>query len=376
MNTGSVLKLAFVGDICLGMNWLQGNEQRNPDYPYAKIRHLLEGVDLAVGNLECCLVDETCSIASRTNRMAVPATFCAEGLRDAGFSVVNLANNHILDCGSESLEVTLSTLDKFSLLYFGAGRNSTEANRIVFAERHGYRMAFLGVGEASYYYAYGNRPGIASLYDKELAGRIQEATQSADLVIVSVHADIEFNPVPAPWRRRFSRWLVKQGAHLVIQHHPHVLQGIEEYKGGLIAYSLGNFIFRVHGNPYQSQHIGVFDSLILRIDVNFIEGNPQFLWHVVPLRIAHDNRPKCLENEKKEQALVRFKEISSWLSSFSKVRRIWHKRCRQEAVSQIFDLYYMLRRQGLRAVLNRLFRLIETPEHRNWVRGLLTFGFW
>jgi hypothetical protein len=297
-------------------------------------------------------------------------------LAQAGFHVMNLANNHILDCGAAGLEVTLRALDKVGLSHFGAGTNLTEATHTVIVERKGYRIALLGVCDSSRYYAGPHRPGVAPLEDRLLSQRIRAASKAADLVVMSVHADLEFSSVPSMWRQRFSRWAVTQGAHLVIQHHPHVLQGIEEYKDGLIAYSLGNFVFRVHEDEYQRCHPNVADSGVLIVEVNFASGSPVFSWRVAPLHIAKDNLTYPAKGEGKQRVLAHLQDISSLTCNRSDLRRHWHARCRQEATSTLFQCYYTLRRRGLFGSIAMMVRLLKIRQERRWIRGLITFGWW
>lgn len=115
------------------------------------------------------------------------------------------------------------------------------------------------------HFAAAGSPGIAPLHPGFLLRQTREAAKQAKLIIVSLHADLEFTPYLSPRRIRLSRQLIEAGAHMVIQHHPHVFQGIETHKNGLIAYSLGNFVFSVNGNPYQENRPGTKESFVLQV---------------------------------------------------------------------------------------------------------------
>ena len=112
------------------------------------------------------------------------------------------------------------------------------------------RIAVINVTDASHYAARRNKPGLFALSRRRLKRTLRSVRRSVDLTIVCIHSDLEFTNYPAPWKVALSRWLVRRGADLVIHHHPHTLQGIEEFRGALIAYSLGNLVFPIHGGEY------------------------------------------------------------------------------------------------------------------------------
>lgn len=369
------LRLAFVVDVSLGMGWPHRMREKGANYPFESVAPLLQGADLAVANLECCLVDANCSLEAREQRMAVPVEL-ASGLSEVGFRAVNLANNHVLDSGIDGLESTLKGLDSFGIARFGAGLDLNEASAVTYVECRGRRIALLGVAEdTSDYTATPVRPGTAPLQDTGLGCRVETAASNADLVIVSVHADLEFSPVPAIWRTHFSRWLIDRGANLVIQHHPHVLQGIEAYREGLIAYSLGNFVFWIQGDEYQSRHAGVFDSIVLTVSVQLGDRVPSLQWKAEPVRIDEDNRPIALSGDEKQNAFQQLHELSSVLNQPNRVRTAWHRRCRQEARYQMGNLYYTVRRKGLVSGVKDFVAILNTPAHRRWIEGYLSLGY-
>lgn len=370
----SFLRLAFVGDVCL--SFYDGAQTGVLESgSWSRIKAAIGEHDFLVGNLECCLVDENCSEEALAQPMAVPAAAAGTFLRNIGFSDLCLANNHSMDCGSAAVAVTRECLASHGMRGFGAGGDLSEAEAPVFAERSGRKVAFLGACDRSEYYASDGRAGIAPLQKSRLGERVRMTAAQADLVVVMLHADLEFSDVPGRWRQRLSRWLIEQGAHMVIQHHPHVLQGIETYRGGVIAYSLGNFIFRLHGNRYQQHRPGVFDSLALIVDVDLRGEKPGLAHRVVPLRIGHDHLPEPVTGPACDEALRRVEALSSFVADRNEHRSLWFRRCRLEAVKRMQHIFYTFRRGHIARGAHELRQLLTCREDHRWMLGLTTLGY-
>ena len=368
------LRLAFVGDVCLSF---LGNAPTGtfefPEWP--AIKREIGEYGFLVGNLECCLVDAQCSEQARQQTMAVPATVAGPFLGAIGFSDLTMANNHSLDCGPEAVPVTRASLSAYGMRGFGAGLDKHEAEEIAFVERNGHRVAFIGACDKSEFYAKSDRAGIAPLEKSQLGQRVRAAATQADLVVVALHADLEFSDVPGRWRQRLSRWLIDQGAHLVIQHHPHVLQGIETYNGGVIAYSLGNFIFKLRGNRYQERRAGVFDSMVLVVDADLRGPRPALAYRVVPLSIGDQHLPRCVSGHEGEEAIRRVQALSSMVADKRAHRRLWLRRCKSEAVSRMRIIFYAFVRGHFARGGRALWTVLSCREDRRWIIGLVSLGY-
>lgn len=242
---GAQVKLAFVGDVIMASTVESLLQKNGYDYPYKDVLPLLQSPDLTIANLETPITKrgtaQTKDYVYKSPPEALPAFV------DAGFDLVNLANNHSNDMGTEGLLDTFDALDKAGIKRFGAGRDAAEAFRPVIVEKNGIRIAFLGfsrvVPEQSWKAGI-NHPGVADTYSYVPAvAAIEAARKDADLVVVSAHWGVERNSKPEPYQTELAHRFIDAGADLVVGHHPHVLQGIESYKDKWIAYSLGNFIF-------------------------------------------------------------------------------------------------------------------------------------
>lgn len=238
--------LHFVGDVQFSGKVEQRLEQNGFDFPYQYLGNLFHKDDLTMANLETPVTTNGVGALNKTYvYKSSPKALTA--LAAAGIDAVNLANNHILDQGTGGLLDTLKYLDEKGIAHAGAGRNAKEAYAPHYFERKGIKIALLGttrVMPEANWNAGAKLPGVAGAYDSTaIVKSIREARMQADLVIVIAHWGKERATVLEPHQTELSHAFIDAGADLVIGGHPHVLQGMEQYKGKWIAYSTGNFIF-------------------------------------------------------------------------------------------------------------------------------------
>jgi poly-gamma-glutamate synthesis protein (capsule biosynthesis protein) len=139
-NAGKVV-LTVVGDILLAGSAATTLSREGYDYPFAATAAILRGSDIAVGNLESPIASRGVEFTEKKYRFKASPK-AASALRRAGFSVLTLANNHIMDFGAQGLIETLENLDKEKILYAGAGRNLVEARKPAIVEKNGQKIAF------------------------------------------------------------------------------------------------------------------------------------------------------------------------------------------------------------------------------------------
>jgi poly-gamma-glutamate capsule biosynthesis protein CapA/YwtB (metallophosphatase superfamily) len=225
----SSIRLQAVGDITLHTS--DGSD------PFALAGDIFEEDAVLFGNLETALSDAG-TPQEKLHVFAAP-TSAARHLARAGFDVVSTANNHIVDAGPESLPGTLASLNEQGIAHTGAGLHAAPPAPTII-RRHGVALGFLaycslGVDASGVFVNGMDAEGMVADI-----GRVREL---CDAVIVSLHWGIEYVYYPSPEQIETSRSLIDAGASVVLTHHPHVMQGIETYRDGLIAYSLGNFQF-------------------------------------------------------------------------------------------------------------------------------------
>ncbi|WP_238649338.1 CapA family protein [Paenibacillus piscarius] len=244
--TGKTVKLSFAGDIIFSGKAGALLEQKGYDYSYSALDGMFKKDDLTIVNLETPIT--TRGVGAKNKQFVFKGPPKAlDALKAAGIDAVNLANNHTLDQGEEGLLDTLKHLNDRGIPHVGAGKNSQEAYSAQYFERKGMKIALLGftrVMPVIEWKAEAGKPGLASVYDSaEALKAIAAAKQKADLVVVVVHWGRERMEQYDKTQQALGRSFIDAGADLVMGGHPHVLQGIEPYRGKWIAYSTGNFIF-------------------------------------------------------------------------------------------------------------------------------------
>ena len=368
----SPIALGFVGDVCLAGAMRPALARGGPAHCFESVKSLFEDRDLVCGNLECCIVPEDVDRLPK-NVMQVPEAL-ARGIENAGVGIWGLSNNHIMDAGAKGLASTTRFLDERGLRHFGAGASREDAERTLAVEIRGRKIGFIGACDVRRYFASDSAGGIAPMLPNRLLQRVAEARKEVDLVVCTLHADLEFSRYPAPGRVRLSRALIERGADLVVQHHPHVCQGIERYGNGLIAYSLGNFVFPVVGDPYQERFPATKWSVVLAIDVEWRGSERSLNWRLSPVTLGADGRPSPSNIADRAAQLAAIEEVSERLADRSLLRREWWTRCAQEARSTYYVLHHRRRRAGVRSALAEAVGLVRDPYERRWMYGLLTGG--
>jgi hypothetical protein len=244
-NDPNQIQMAFVGDILLASGVETIMKKNGYDYPYKEVKDDLQKPDLTIANLETPVTDRGMILKKEYNYRSPPPALPA--LAAAGLDLVNLANNHVMDYGTEGLLDTLHHLEKSGIQHIGAGHDAAEAFKPVIVQKKGIKIAFLGFSRVvpdTSWKAGVKHPGVADTYDyKAPVLAIEKARAQADLVVVIAHWGLERTDTPIAYQTELAHRFIDAGADLIVGGHPHVLQGFESYKGKWIAYSLGNFIF-------------------------------------------------------------------------------------------------------------------------------------
>jgi poly-gamma-glutamate capsule biosynthesis protein CapA/YwtB (metallophosphatase superfamily) len=233
--------LIAVGDIMLS-RYVDHKMQRLKDFqhPFSMTQDMLRAADIVFGNLECPITPGRKIYNMEMVFRADPAV--AKALKEAGVTLVSLANNHTLNFGARGLTDTFRYLKEADIKFVGAGESLAAAYAPVYLERKGQKFAFLAYQFARYR-APEDQPGLACMELERMVQGVQEARSQADFVIVSLHAGDEYAEEPNLAQVTFAHAAIDAGADLVLGHHPHVVQKIEVYQEKFICYSLGNFVF-------------------------------------------------------------------------------------------------------------------------------------
>lgn len=278
------------GDVMLARGVERQRRKHGDAYPLALVAPYLRQADLAIGNLEGPLTTQTARFPRINALRASPDL--AGALHGAGFGVLSLANNHAIDYGRPGLEETIAALRSAGLTPVGAGATAAEADGGVLVPVAGTRVgiaAFSDFPQASFVVD-PSRPTIALLSEEALRRTVPALRQHADVVIVSVHWGKEGDRTTSERQRQLAHLAVDLGATVVFGHHSHVRGEIEPYRGGLIAYCLGNLVFdeQSHGGNegyllrcrFRGARLAAYD--VLPVDVRECQARPSGGWEVPP----------------------------------------------------------------------------------------------
>jgi poly-gamma-glutamate capsule biosynthesis protein CapA/YwtB (metallophosphatase superfamily) len=277
--------------------------REDPVTIFRHVKPVLKQGDLAFCQLEACISDrgertpQATAIFDENNKPFVHQDVrYGPAIKDAGFDVVSFASNHCLDLGYDAFFDTINAVKELGMRIIGVGANLEEARKPAILERNNTTIAFLAYNSIlpTNYWALHNRPGCAPLrattvyepVEPAQPGRpsrvstyphrgdlqtmledVEKAKTKADLVIVSQHCGIHFVPaVLADYQKDLAHAAIDTGADLVLQHHAHILKGIEVYKGKVIFYSLGNFALELpaprgsHRRPPHLEEIAQWET--------------------------------------------------------------------------------------------------------------------
>lgn len=283
------LDLIAVGDISLTCS--------ADHVPFKHVTRYLRTADIVFGNLECVLCDPGVP-AEKEITLRAPAVR-AEYLREAGFTIMSVANNHSLDFGPKGLAQTCSALREHGIPFVGAGdKNSTQGYQII--EHRGVRVGFLAYGETD---ACNVQDGVFvnCIHPCTIVDQVRYLKPRCDVLIVSLHWGIEYVRYPSPAQVRLARNLTAEGADLILGHHPHVVQGIEAIGSSLITYSLGSF----HIKPLRGEGTRQSCMLHARISKRGVDR-----YKLIPIQLDDENLPHMARSGERRAAVRLIREIS------------------------------------------------------------------
>lgn len=311
----SEVRISAVGDLVFDARTGRRIQEHGIEYPFALIRDRLAQSDLTVANLESPIGVKGEPLPGKGIwYRADPKT--AQCLVDGEIDIVTIANNHIMDYDHENFLETIGILVEAGVHHIGGGRNIQEAREPLILEKSGITLAFLAYSEFAHLFwswsyprsfeATKDLPGVAPLREDvfHLIERdIEKAGEMADVVIVYYHWGEEYVHYPSDQQIDWGRRTVEAGANIVLGTHPHSLKGLEVWQGGLIAYSLGNFVLQDRSRPVTSE------SVVLEMTVG-----PEGLRHfnLVPVRITED-RPVMAEGEDRRYLMEKLIGLSEYL---------------------------------------------------------------
>lgn len=215
--------LLAVGDIMLGRSVNAKMRQLNDfQYPFRKTADILRSADLTFGNLESPFWPDCPTVNSSMVFCADPKAI--QGLTFSGIDILSIANNHILNYGSQGKQYTVNLLQQNGIL-------SSAENNIAIKQYNNLTIGFLSLDLTK------------TRSNQQILDMVTRYASQAGILVVSLHWGNEYADKPTQTQKELAHSLIDAGADLIIGHHPHVIQPTEEYRSKLIFYSLGNFVF-------------------------------------------------------------------------------------------------------------------------------------
>ncbi len=312
------VSLLAVGDVMLARKVERLIQSYGPDYPFELVKDKLMAADVTFANLESPLSERGNPLPGKGICFRARPEMSVK-LKEVGFDVLSVANNHSLDYDTLAFMDTLDLLRSSQIHSVGGGENINEARQPVVIEKNGLKVGFLAytifadiyfdVRYRRTFQATETISGVAPLEQDMILEDLAKLRPQVDVAIVSLHWGVEYCTTPQTSQQELGRALIDGGADLIIGHHPHIIQGFERYKDGLIAYSLGNFIFD------QNQHVFTREGLLLELRLTE-EGLRDLM--VYPVFIK-ESQPYVMKGEEAQKLLKKVQERTRNLGTESEI---------------------------------------------------------
>jgi poly-gamma-glutamate synthesis protein (capsule biosynthesis protein) len=248
-------------------------------YMFDLVRPVFARADLVIGNLEVAVAPtpRDATFGERIYRGVPEAVVAMAG---AGIDVVSVCTNHMMQHGPDAFDACVGALQGAGIIASGADWPARDLRRTVSLTRQGRRITILSYNFRPVQYT-SAPPAWPTPSEALILEDIRQAKAATDLVLVTLHWGDEFIEYPSPDQIVIAHALVDGGADVIIGHHPHIVQGVERYKGAVIAYSLGNFVY----DQWQPE---LRRSMILMLDVH---GDREIDYTIEPVIIDGHHRP-------------------------------------------------------------------------------------
>lgn len=360
------LELIITGDFCpIGRNE-KFIENLNINEVFGEFLNYISEADLSITNLESPITDSENKIDKSGPNIKLN-TNTSKFLHKAGFNLVTLANNHIMDYGKEGLIDTIKKCTENSLETVGAGKNLDEARKIFYFNKNNLTIGIMNIAENEYCTTHGNYHGanpldlVNNFYD------INTAKKNCDQLIIISHGGREHYQLPTPEQKKRYRYFIDCGADIVIGHHTHTFSGYEEYSNKYIFYSLGNFIFD-YKEKYQ---MGKWtEGFALKLNITKDKINFDIIPYYQGRKI--DQRLKLLNDNEKLKFQNKLEELNKILKSDSLFIQEWDKYIKSQDIGYKANLF--IQNKYIRALISRGFLpkiFFHSKEHKKVLLNLL-----
>jgi len=273
----------------------------NPRKIFGQLYDIQKKSDITITNLEGPLTNKESPINKIGSNFKI-SPYIANFLKESGFNLVTLANNHIYDQGQIGLEKTLEKLEKENIDYVGAGKTLEKSKKPFLYSKNNLDVSILNFTEVEFSCANENHGGANPMDIIDNVHQIQKIKENVDYVILIIHGGHEHHHYPSPKTRKRYRFLAENGADAIIAHHPHCISGYEIYEDVPIFYSLGNFLFPSKRNRPEYWHEGF--GVVLNIKEEKID------FDIIPFEQFKNNKARIKIKSEKSDIYNKIKKIS------------------------------------------------------------------
>lgn len=332
--------------------------------------------DVVITNLECPLTRSD-KLLKKTGPNLKAHPECIKGIKFAGFNIVTLANNHIMDYRKKGLDDTVRILKNNNIDYVGVGSNINEARKGLFKRIKDKTISIINICESEWSIAYKNKAGANPLDPINNYYQIKKAKNKSDFLILIIHGGHENFKYPSPRMIKTYRFFADSGADIIIGHHSHMASGFEIYNNVPIYYSLGNFIFdwqqrksfwykgyfvtfKLNNNDkIENLAIQPYNQCRIKPKLEIIKSNKDNYLKSIKKISKEIKNPTNIENKFKEFCKDRGTMYLASISSLNKLQRIM--------IRNKFLRNLIIRKKNIRRILN----LVRCESHRDCLKNSL-----
>lgn len=354
---GSILFLAC-GDTGPVRKLEQIVRQEGAQHVLCNVKKVMQDADVIFANLETTFSLRGTPLDKVPVFRLSPGSFSL--IKDSGINMVSIANNHMSDYGPEAFRDTLDLLNMNRIAHVGGGLTREQAMEPHIKEVRGIRLGFLGFRERESLFS--DNPEVCTAeIDDRVFQSIALLRPLVDWVILSLHFGWEYQSYPSPKDIKQCRRFIDSGADIILGHHPHYPQGLEKYKGGIIAYSLGNFIWDQNFVGHTSA------SFLLQLELS---KTRIISARAIPCRLNAHYR---LELPSDPEPIDKLNEWSQVLLDDGRLREQWYFSSRNKTIEIMRLIFRSFSHILENKIFRKLFHYTLSPRFLYTFRSFICF---
>lgn len=359
------IKILISGDFCPINRNQEFIDKRDFESVFGGFSEFSKAADLAITNLECPLTTSDKRI-EKSGPCIKAKPNAIEALAFAGFDLVTLANNHIMDFGSQGLKDTLEVCRTAGIKTVGADANLEQARKPIITTIQGKKIGILNFAENEFCTTTGEEYGANPLNPVSNFYDIAEAKKQVDFLIAIVHGGREHYQLPSPRVRENFRFFADAGADAVVSHHTHCFSGYETWNGTPIFYGLGNFIFD-YKKKYQKGKWTEGFAVQFRLDGEKLD------FEIIPYKQGREEKStlELLSAEERKSFDQRLSELNQTIVDDSKFCQAWQNYLKTQKESYkalLFVQNKYVRLLMAKGLFPKIF--LQSKKHKNVVLNL------